>query len=486
MKRILSLILTALMLISALAACGGGGTSGEVTTSAGEDTAETAAETDILDYLPDTDYKGREFRILQRDAYAEEFHIEEENGEILNDSLYRRNQTVSEMFNIVFTYTEKPSTWGGGDPFNKFIIETILAGDDAYDLAACYAAMILGSIYKGYYIDWYDVPVVDFSRPWWSEQIAESLTVGGKMFAVTGDLCLTLWEALNCIYFNKKIAENVGAGDMYALVRDGDWTITELINRAKNVSADLNGDGQFTVEADSFGYLTNWATAIDSFQPAFNIKVLDKDDDGMLYVALNNQRTVNALSHMTELFYSGNFAYMLRSGPVENLTNAFKADRGLFLPAYLDYADIYLRDMDSDWGILPYPKMDTSQSDYYSNSIDYFSLVLVPGTVTDVEFVGTVTEGLCVVSNQEVVPTYYNIVLKDKYSRDLDSADMLDIIRDSVIFDIGYLNSFALDGVGHIFVNLVRENSTDIASRFASKEAAVNAKLEIMLEAYTD
>ena len=57
---------------------------------------------------------------------------------------------------------------------------------------------------------------------------------------------------------------------------------------------------------------------------------------------------------------------------------------------------------------------------------------------------------------------------------------------DSLIFDVGYLNSFALSTAGHLFVQLVREGKTDFASSYAKNEKVSPKKPEKMLEAYED
>ena len=63
---------------------------------------------------------------------------------------------------------------------------------------------------------------------------------------------------------------------------------------------------------------------------------------------------------------------------------------------------------------------------------------------------------------------------------------MLDIIRDSLIFDFGYLNSFALNTAGHLFVQLVRVGSTDFASSYAKNQKGYEKALTKMQEAYAD
>ena len=42
-------------------------------------------------------------------------------------------------------------------------------------------------------------------------------------------------------------------------------------------------------------------------------------------------------------------------------------------------------------------------------------------------------------SNQTVLPAYYEVTLKQKRTRDEDAAYMLDLIRDTIYFDFGDL-----------------------------------------------
>ena len=139
-----------------------------------------------------------------------------------------------------------------------------------------------------------------------------------------------------------------------------------------------------------------------------------------------------------------------------------------------------------DYGIVPYPKFDSAQAKYYSTSTDDFSLILFPSTVTDLDFVGCITEAMCAVNSAVVVPAYYDIALKDKYNRDQQSAEMLDIIRENLIFDVGYLNSYALNSAGHLFVQLVREGQIDFASSYARNEKIYKKMLQKMHAAYED
>ncbi|MFA6948955.1 MAG: hypothetical protein WCQ72_08230 [Eubacteriales bacterium] len=487
-SKITAALLLAAMLLSC-AACGNGAAGNDAQTDTVKaDAANTtaAAETNALDSLKSADYGGKTFTILQRTNYEYEFEAPEETGDLINDAVYARNRTVEDKYNISIKTVTMQADWGGEDKFNSALTNTIMAGDAAYDLVAGYAAMILGVVQPGYFVDWYDIPNIDLSKPWWSEQIADSLTINNKMYAMTGDIALSVWKEMMTIYVNKKMTENYGITGIYDTVRDGSWTFDKLNQYAATASGDLDGDGKFT-KSDLYGYASIYSTEVDTFMPAFDIQVVGRSSDGGLEYTINNEHTVGALDKLASFFFGGgNYTFLVDgSMQYEDMCVMFKEDRAMFLAGYLALAE-NLRDMDTDYGMIPYPKYDDTQEKYYSTCRDNFSLILFPGTATDLDYIGAVTEALCAYGYSEVVPVYYNTVLKDKYSRDADSAEMLDIIRDNLVYDVGYLNSFALDGAGHIFVGLVRSGKTDFASEYAKKEASINEKLAQMLEAYKD
>ena len=488
MKKILSLVLALCLLASSFASCSEKPDAAAPDQGSAAPAAETVPpvpeteETTILDRLPEKKFDGRDFTILLRTGMEYEFISEDLTGEIINDAVYERNSYLEDRYNIGIAYVDRSTTWGSGDRFNPELNSMILSGDSNFDIVAGYAAMILGAVQKGLFLNWYDIPHIDVAERWWSAQIADSLTINKKLFAMTGDIALSVWEDMVCMYFNQKLAVDYGTPDFYELVRNGDWTFEEMLSIVSGVSGDLNGDGR-TSQDDLFGYISYWSTAIDSYMPAFDIQVVKRGEDGWLYYTMNTERMIGALEKMQALFPSGsNFSLMLSSGDLQKI---FQEDRALIFAHDLR-TSAKLRDMETDYGIVPYPKYDAQQEKYYSTATDIFSLMLFPSTVSDLDFVGCVTEAMCAVSSAKVIPAYYDIALKDKYNRDQQSAEMLDIIRDSLIFDVGYLNSFALNTAGHLFVQLVREGKTDFASSYAKNEKVYLKQLAKMQGAYED
>ena len=60
-------------------------------------------------------------------------------------------------------------------------------------------------------------------------------------------------------------------------------------------------------------------------------------------------------------------------------------------------------------------------------------------------------------------------------------SEIIDLIRDSLTFDFGYLHSNSVNGVGHMFVNWIRNNNNNIASDYDKAKSATEEKLAKVL-----
>ena len=494
-KHILSLLLAALLLASSLTGCGNGGT--QTNDNPGADTNDAAtADTDtasvetettreqIADNLPEKDYAGRTFTLFTRVKYEDSFMPEELNGEAVNDALYQRNATVSDRFNVKMQYVSQVCEWGTeSTKWNETLVNGVMAGDKAYDLVAGYASTIPEVVTKGILLDWNTVPYIDMSQPWWSEQVKDVFTINGKMFLTTGDYSLSLWDNMFAFLFNKQVAEDHDVGDLYETVREGKWTLDKLQELCDLCVVDVDGDGKYTKE-DAYGMVSNWSTAIDTFQTSCDMQIVSKTESGSLALTLNSERAMTILEKVVKLYNESHGAYAFNEGgDLTTYNTMFSENRALFYPIFFQ-GTTALRDMETDFGILPYPKLDEAQTNYINTSRDNFDLFVLPVDVPDVEFSGLITEALSAESYRRVIPQYYDVVLKVKNSRDEESAEMIDLIRDTLSFDLGYLCSTSLNGVGHIFVGLVRDGKTDLVSKYTSIEPKAQTKLDDMLAAY--
>ena len=159
---------------------------------------------------------------------------------------------------------------------------------------------------------------------------------------------------------------------------------------------------------------------------------------------------------------------------------AFLEDRALLFVEAFCVADDQLRDMESDFGILPLPKADEQQTDYRTFShTAHNSTVSFPITSESrIDMLTKVIDDMAFYSTDTVRPAYYEKVLSGKIARDENSTAMLDILTENVIYDRAFLFLFnAMLGM--------RDQITN--SNPAASYAAKNQKqLQKTLDSYTE
>ena len=152
----------------------------------------------------------------------------------------------------------------------------------------------------------------------------------------------------------------------------------------------------------------------------------------------------------------------------------------MMVPGTFSGAMTYFRDNKNPFGVIPYPKYDEAQTDYYTMSDGSHALLAVPASISDPEFTGIITEALCAESWKNVIPKFYETALKVKLADDNDTSEMIDLIKNGCVFDYGYIYDNGI-GFGFTLQNLAdTRNRTDIASFYAKREKKVLAANEEM------
>ena len=477
MKRATSMLLLAAIL-TASASCGSTPSGNNDITDGQEQSTETTSgeTTSPLYDLEKKDYGGKDFRISVCKKYEDEMWVEEENADVCNDAVYNRNLKVEDYLNVKIRAVTSDDSFVQVSDISK----NLMAGDDVYDLTAVYTYLAGGPALQGFYYTWKDIPVVDFSKEWWVTDANEAFNINGNQFVAVGDLSITTLLLSYAVFFNQRIAEANQFPDLYQTVLDGKWTIDTLIDLSKDMYQDINGDGK-TDEGDSYGFAADKVTNLDAWTAAFDIPLIKKDDKGSPAACIDLGKTQTAIEKVYSLYYDTKT--YLTSGDGKEI-EVFANGNTAFLTTWINNSFSTLRAMKDDYGILPYPKFDENQKNYYSNSMDNYSLLSVPKTVQDTEFVGRVTEALTRENHFSVVPAYYDVALTSKYARDEQSVAMLDIIMNGRMYDFSILHSGELSNLPYLFRNMIRDKKTNIASEYAKIETSVNEGLKKLTEEY--
>ena len=106
----------------------------------------------------------------------------------------------------------------------------------------------------------------------------------------------------------------------------------------------------------------------------------------------------------------------------------------------------------------------------------------MPLVQEDAERTGIVLEALAAESYYTVTPAYYEKTLIGKYTRDEESADMIDIILSTRVYDLGWF--YQIGEYNENIMDMFRQNKTDFTSMYDTYKNSALAKIEEINEAF--
>ena len=411
-----------------MTACGGDDTdtvnTGHSADSAvGEVTESEEANRLYIHQLPEADFGGEPFTVFG-EICRDHYYVEEPDGEVINDAVFRRNNEIEERYNIdlAFSLVE----WKEGPDTIKINVQS---GDNAYDLLTCTHLYMIDTLLNGYYLDWADIPNVDLTKPYYVQSANTTYSIADKTLLLFGDFMDA--NITNCwvFLFNKSKAAEYDLSDLYEVVDSEKWTFDYFMSLIKNVESDLNGDGEMN-ESDFYGFATDRFGSADSFSRALHLTGISKDENNYPIVDFFKESTVDAYEALYEMYYNTAGVYVSEE-TWKHIDNVFVPGNAIFSNALLEMlCGEALRDMKDDYGVLPYPKWEESDTLYATYLDGTFSAQMLSVTLSDeqIERAGLITEALNAYSAEYVRPAIYDTTLKEKTSRDEESIRMLDLV----------------------------------------------------------
>jgi hypothetical protein len=450
----------------------------------GEEITDQPSAERLYPNLPDVNYNGEAFTFLvfewNSDGYWGSYEIDadEETGDVINDAVYRRNRAAEEKLNIDIKEVRTADV-------NGFAQKSVTSGDSLYD---CVMPRLSGSANmagNGYLLSYDQLPHIDLKQPWWDQNAASMLTIGGQLFFTVGDLTVMDKDSMFIVMFNKTVAKNGGIEDLYGLVRENKWTMEKFHSVIKEVSRDLDGDG--SMGFDDLAGLVSSDFAINVMYYNSGETVTRKNAEDYPYFTMNGERGSLAAEKAFEIVTDKSAAVLANelkgiANPwTDGINKMFHEDRGLFLLAQITFIH-RTRTMESDFGVLPSPKLDETQDKYYSSiNPGVSSSIAVPVTVKDREKTSAVLEALSAESRYTLIPAYYDITITNKMMRDEESAEMLDIILSSRVFDLGFIYNWG--DLGNVPLSLYPRGGSFI-STYEKREPKAVSEMEKTIEMF--
>ena len=494
MKNIVSILLILSMLLS-FAACS---SSADADKPSGETTAQSHQETTYADIeyeaddLPDSLNFDSTVNILSYDgsgdsSYRPEISVEELTSEVVNDSIYNREKFVEDRLGVEI------NNFGVSDTRAE-IDKQLNSGDDSHQIFAIDGISLSRVSMNNYFIDLHSVEYLNLDKPWWFDLYNDEVEVLGNLYFASGSLSLDLLRDLYIVYFNKAIADDYGDKkaellDLYSLVNDGKWTLDKFIELSEDIYQDLNGNSTRDTE-DLYGIGYVKTIPCDAIWGSFDINVFSKTSDGWFELDVNTEKLYKVLEKMNNLFYNveGCFAPTTDECTLSNMNTLFASGTILFMVHKMESVEKdTLRNMQDEYGILPYPKYDENQKEYYSCASDAPTSFAIPTTNNSPEIAGAVLEALASYSYRDTYPAYLDTALKGKYMSDPESRKMIDLVVDGYKLDASwvYFDTLAQEYPA-MYRYMLIENETNYASSHASRSKSVERTLKIYKTMFED
>lgn len=433
MKKIITFLLAALMLFSAVACA-------KQTNDKDKDKTNTSGR---IWAEKDLDFDGFVFNIMaaapSNTIYnwdGSDIDCEELTGDEVLDAVYNRNQIIEATYNCDIQWV---------DAVNEDSVKNTLLSGTEEDAAMLSRQLweTFNLIEAGLLLDLNDPSFkhLDLSKEWYNQSLQEDIAIAGKLYGINGDMLFTDEVGMWITLFNKELAERYMPDvNLYEAVKNGTWTIDMLMEYAARATTEVVADDKMD-NNDQWGYLA---------EPANVMALVNASGNRLAEITPEGGINMNAYSGTFQDVYRKCYATVDKSYCLMNVDVSggwdvydatFHEGRALFMITSLSRS-IKFREMVADFGILPMPKLDTNQQDYYTWSTYCINLVSIPYTCTDPERTSAIMEALFEESSYELQPAFTVNALMYQTTRDDESVEMLELIIDSTICDIGVIYDF--------------------------------------------
>lgn len=380
------------------------------------------------------DYDGYEFTFLT-DKSVERLISAGEGYSVIDDGLLRRNNILTQKYNVIFTQ-ERVSDLVA-------TVRTRSLGDSVDFNVIMGSAESLSTLAReGLLVDLGSVSRFDMTKNYWDKNAAEQLSVGGKLYFSNSALNVETFGKM--LFFNKELIKKYSLANPYELMDKNEWNLTNFMEIAKAVSGDVNRGGQLT-DGELGGVLFD-KESVFGFLGGAGVRLTSNDKQKEEVAAdFDVAKATDVLSRVQNLLET-------KAG---RLIDDIKPEKGY--DTVRDYArELYMQDgfiffsgdeddvmglidMESEYGIVPFPQYDESQGGYYSLYPHDGVMIAIPVGVDNMEMTANIVEDGSYYSRVIMKQAWFEQLLQRRYVLDNESEKSLEILYDNRIYDWGLI-----------------------------------------------
>ena len=466
MKKVLSLFLALLMVLSfsvaLLVSCneetpGGGGGTTTPPVGGGGGTTEPEKRIELVfpeEYDFSSNGDATPFHILQWSVDNmnepgtdwipwEEGNVDADDGDLISKVILDRNALAEEQFGVEISaeyvgvnagYTtrlrnDKMST---SNEFQLLTIRSLQAWE------------LVGEELVADMNQYADQNILHTDQPWWSQDAVTSYTLGESLYLCSTEMLLRDKGATTALYFNPSIAADYeDIPDLYELVANMEWTWEVMLDACEVVASSLDGDDLMNSVNDMWGVAGSDDDTHMLFN-AFGYRYAHIDEDGyIVYDFDSDEDAILTMIDIHELYHyadwNSNRIDNKLIGAEEGQDGIFVSDHALFQSAALvKHTVTKLRNMKTDYGILPMPLYNLDQENYSSLVwVHHDSVVGIPDGSVDQIMSAVILESLSWEGYYSVTPVLYETILYGRAAKTAEAKRSLQIIFETRSYDPG-------------------------------------------------
>ena len=496
-RRLLAFTLSILMLLGALVACAQTPdpedtiptpeASNAITAApeaTEEETTESLYDEDgyLKSSLPDElDFGGETVTILWwNDVEQPEFFIEQTNGELINDAIFKRNANVEEKMGVKLAWVDIKGQYNSdGQNYANHVGNMYASGDTTYDIISAHSRTIALTAMSGYCAEMTKLDHLDFEKPWWPQVMLETATINEKLYFVTGDASTNSIHQMYAIFYNKdQLQKYTNLVEPAQLVDDNNWTMETLFEMTSGLYTDLNND-QKANKGDFFGFTSlNWH--FDAIYYGCGMTMLEKDADTtkLLKVAddWTSEKAITLAASVGDWINKGD-AYL----DSNNYADIFISGNALLVMARHNDIASKIDNASFKYGIVPMPKYNKDQENYYTCMGNPVSLYSIYALSKDANRAAAVLECWASEAYRTTTPAIFESTFKLRLSDTSTESRMYDIIRSSVTFDLCRFFNRQLSSMGSEWYKCATTNGS-----WASKSETLMKSVPALLQSIAD
>lgn len=398
-------------------------TSKEITPVLPEDNQKAASK--YLDSLTSRDFEGVGMVIASTDNTL---FTPENDGSATVTARLLRNRAVEEKYNTIIM----SNLCASADVMLAESKEALNAGMYYADLLAIPARNL--GVFKSQNLlyNLNSLPFTDYRSPYYNLDAMKQMSGGYSIYGAAGELTENISD-MYIIFFNKTILDRHNIVNPYLSVENGEWTWDKMREMILTVNDNINSSGNLPLTGHASQ--TDTDTYIDIMFASTGQHYMETGVGKIPIVSYNTTSTTKLIETARNLLY--NDGTYFTDNDENTAMTSFINGEVLFYIDRLSASSAFIN-MQESWGILPIPKLNLSQGNYYTFYDTTVPVMAALASGVGVDKTGLLLQAMNAASYKHINDIYCT-QLSNNVLRDNGSINMLDYIRLYPRYDFAFM-----------------------------------------------